>query len=136
RPPRIFQWSMGLQRQLTRDLVVEANYVGNRGVWWPAPVLSPEDLNGLQPELLKKDWGIDFANPVDRALLTTRISSPAVIARFPSLANPNTVYPGFPNAQNLNQVMRPRPQFRGSPGFFGPPLGVTWYDSLQMKVSK
>jgi len=46
------------------------------------------------------------------------------------------VYPGFPATQNLNQVLRPVPQFLGSPGFFGPPLGSTWYDSLQVKVTK
>jgi hypothetical protein len=136
RPPRILQWSIGLQRELTRDLVVEASYVGNRGVWWAAPVLSPGDLNGLEPADLKKNWGIDITNPTDRALLTTRISSPAVLARFPWLANTASVYPGFPNTRNLNQVFRPRPQFLGSPGFFGPPLGVTWYDSLQVKVTK
>ena len=136
RPARIFQWSIGLQREVTHNLVVEAAYVGNRGVWWAAPVLSPDDLNGLQPELLKKDWGIDITNPVDRALLTTRISSPAVLARFPNLANTASVYPGFPNTQNLNQTLRPRPQLLGSPGFYGPPLGITWYDSLQAKVTK
>jgi hypothetical protein len=32
RPPRTFQWSIGLQRQLQKDIVVEATYVGNRGV--------------------------------------------------------------------------------------------------------
>ena len=34
RPPRQNQWSIGLQRELNRNLVVEASYVGNRGVWW------------------------------------------------------------------------------------------------------
>lgn len=136
RPPRIFQWSVGLQRELTRDLVVEASYVGNRGVWWAAPVLSPGDLNGLQPQVLMSRYGIDITNAADRTLLTTRISSPAVLARFPGLANTASVYPGFPNTRNLNQVFRDRPQFLGSPGFFGPPLGVTWYDSLQAKVTQ
>src|SRR5262249_40563225 len=28
------------------------------------------------------------------------------------------------------------PQFLGSPGFLGPPLGSTWYDSMQVKVTK
>jgi hypothetical protein len=43
RPARTFQWSIGLQREITHDLVVEAAYVGNRGVWWNAPELSLED---------------------------------------------------------------------------------------------
>ena len=24
-----------MQREITRNFVVEASYVGNRGVWWP-----------------------------------------------------------------------------------------------------
>jgi hypothetical protein len=136
RPPRIFQWSIGLQREITHNLVIEAAYVGNRGVWWTAPVLSIEDYNSLEPQSLKANWGLDITNPADRALLTTRINSPAVLARFPWLANPNNVYPGFPATQNLNQVLRPVPQFLGAPGFFGPPLGTTWYDSLQTKLTK
>ncbi|HSP66863.1 MAG TPA: TonB-dependent receptor, partial [Bryobacteraceae bacterium] len=136
RPPRIFQWSIGLQREITHDLVIEANYVGNRGAWWTAPVLSLEDYNSLDPAQLKTNWGIDISNPTDRSLLTTRISSPNVIARFPFLANPNNVYPGFPATNTLNQVLRAQPQFLGIPGFLGPPLGTTWYDSLQAKVTK
>ena len=136
RPPRIFQWSIGLQRELTHNLVVEANYVGNRGAWWIAPNLSIEDYNSLNPQTLKSNWGIDISSPADRALLNTRINSPAVIQRFPFLANPNNVYPGFPATLSLSQVLRPVPQFLGAPGFFGPPLGDTWYDSLQAKVTK
>jgi hypothetical protein len=136
RPPRILQWSIGLQRELTQNLLVEATYVGNRGVWWTAPVLSLEDYNSLNPATLKANYGLDITNPADRALLTTRINSPAVIARFPGLANPNNVYPGFPATQPLNQALRPIPQFLGIPGFLGPPLGDTWYDSLQAKVTR
>jgi hypothetical protein len=35
----------------------------------------------------------------------------------------------------LNQALRPYPQWRGIPPFLGPPLGATWYDSLQAKVT-
>ena len=145
RPARIFQWSIGLQREVTHNLVIEAAYVGNRGVWWAAPVLSIEDYNALRPQDLLANWGIDIGNPADRALLTTRINSPLVQGRLPSLALTtlpsgaqvvNSVYPGFPATQNLNQVMRAYPQFFGSPGFYGPPIGITWYDSLQAKVTK
>ena len=33
RPPRINQFSVSIQREITRDLVVEASYVANRAVW-------------------------------------------------------------------------------------------------------
>jgi hypothetical protein len=125
-----------LQREISQNLVVEAAYVGNRGVWWTAPVLSLEQYNSIDQNTLKANWGLDITNPADRNLLLTRIDSPAVIARFPWLANPNNVYPGFPKSQPLNQVLRPIPQFLGAPGFLGPPLGTTWYDSLQAKVTR
>ena len=38
RLPRTFQWSLGFQRELTRSLVVDAAYVGNRGADWAAPL--------------------------------------------------------------------------------------------------
>jgi hypothetical protein len=136
RPPRIFQWSIGLQRELTHNLVVEAAYVANRGVWWTSPLLSTYGYNALTPEGLKATYGIDTSVAGDRNLLLTPISSPTVISRFPWLANPNNVYPGFPSGQFLNQALRPYPQWGGVPPFLGPPLGVTWYDSLQAKVTK
>jgi hypothetical protein len=135
RPPRILQWSIGLQREITRNLVVEAAYVANRGVWWTAPVLSTESYNALTPDVLKA-YGLNTNLAADRALLSTPISSPAVTARFPWLANPNNVYPGFPASFQLNQALRPEPQWLSLSPFLGPPLGDTWYDSLQAKVTK
>ena len=41
RPPRQYQWSVGLQRALTRNLVVEASYVGNRVIWLNAGDAAP-----------------------------------------------------------------------------------------------
>ena len=34
RPPRQNQWSIGIQREITPNTVIEAAYVANRGVWW------------------------------------------------------------------------------------------------------
>ena len=133
RLPRVFQWSIGIQREITPDLLVDVAYVGNRGVWWTAPLLAAQNYNALTPEGLKA-VGLDIHNAADRDLLTMPISSSQVIARFPYLRNPNNVYPGFPPNQQLNQALRPYPQFLGIPPFLGPPLGNTWYDSLQAKV--
>jgi hypothetical protein len=57
RPPRIFQWSVGLQREVARNLVVEAAYVGNRGVWWTAPVLADQAYNAMTPQYRKTELG-------------------------------------------------------------------------------
>ena len=77
-----------------------------------------------------------FTNPGDYALLNSPISSPAVVARFPKLADPSNVYPGFPSNNSLAQALRPYPQWYGVPSFLGPPMGDTWYDSLQIKLTK
>jgi hypothetical protein len=80
--------------------------------------------------------GINILNPADQQLLLSPISSPDVIARFPWLANPNNVYPGFPANQPLRQALRPPPEFFGVPPYLGPPMGDTWYDALQTKITQ
>jgi hypothetical protein len=137
RLPRIFQWSVGFQREIMRDLVVDASYVGNRGAWWVSPLLAGyPNYNALTPEGLKSQYGLDVTNRTDAALLNTPINSPLVTARFPFLSNPNNVYQGFPAAQPLKQALRPWPQWTGIPPFLGPPMGNTWYDALQVKATK
>jgi len=135
RLPRTFQWSIGFQREITNNFVVDASYVGNRGAWWAAPLLAGLNYNALTPAKLAA-YGLNIQNPADTTLLNTQINSPNVIARFPYLANPNNVYPGFPATQTLLQALRPYPQWNGIPPFLGPPMGNTWYDSLQVKLTK
>jgi hypothetical protein len=142
RLPRTFQWSIGFQREIARDLAVDVSYVGNRGAWWASPLLAGLNYNALKPQGLLADrqygatQGIDITNRTDAALLNTQINSPSVIARYPLLANPANVYPGFPSTQTLGQALRPYPQWNGIPPFLGPPMGDNWYDSLQIKVTK
>src|SRR5438093_8510828 len=72
RPPRILQWSLNLQRELTSNLLVDVGYVGNRGVWWSAPTLQAQNYNALTIDELKT-MGIDINSAADRTLLTTPI---------------------------------------------------------------
>ena len=127
RPPRINQWSLGMQREITQNLVVEASYIGNRGVWLQATSLN--DLNAVTPESLKTQ-GIDFSNASDRALLTLPISAAQVQAR-----GFKAPYAGFPTTQTLLQALKPFPQFSSIPVRWSP-LGNSWYDSLQIKATK
>jgi len=138
RLPRIFQWSVGLQREVARDLLVEAAYVGNRGAWWAAPLLAGfPNYNAVTPQFLQSQYGLNVANANDALLLNSPINSPSVLARFPQFANPNSVYQGFPASEPLIAALVPYPQwFGGIPPFLGPPMGDTWYDSLQAKVTK
>jgi len=128
RPARQYQWSFGFQREINKDLVVEASYVGNRGIWWQAPGLL--NFNAASYERLKAR-GLDPINSqADRTLLASALSSPAATAR--GFAAP---YAGFPLAQTVFQSLRPFPQFTTIPIAYNP-LGKTWYYSLQVKVDK
>ena len=138
RPPRIFQYDITLQREIMRDLVIEAAYVGNRGAWFTAPALNTTNFNALQIKNLS-NFGLDINNPNDRLLLTSPIGNintgtlaPGVIQK--GLGVP---YAGFPIGNNLVTALIPRPQWGATiPPFLGPPLGRTWYDSFQLKATK
>jgi hypothetical protein len=129
RPPRQIMWSIGLQRQLTTNLAIEAAYVGNRGAWWYSGNLN--DYNRLTPQILAKN-GLDINNAADRTLLTSTLNSPTAAAR--GFNNPP--YAAFGLTNTVAQSLRPFPQFTGFPTMSMAPLGRTWYDSLQVKVTK
>jgi len=144
RPGRVLTWSIGIQRELMRNVVVEVSYVGNRGAYFPAPNMNQIASNALTPGLLKSAFGIDMNDATDRGLLTKQISSADVQARFPQfqtvLVNGTltvpAVYKGFPASQPLIQALRAVPQWLGVSPWIGPPMGKTWYDSMQVKVTK
>jgi hypothetical protein len=66
------QWNIGLQREITKDLVLEAAYVGNRGAWEQANSLI--DLNGLTAQRIAA-FGLDINSAADRALIVSRLDS-------------------------------------------------------------
>ena len=127
RPARQLQYSVGLQRQIFANLVVEGSYVGNRGNWWQANNLV--DYNALTPAYLASK-GLDITNAADRAILISQVQQ-AGAGRFRN----QLPYAGFSGANSVAQSLRPFPQF-GSLLGFGAPLGKTWYDSFQLKVTK
>src|ERR1019366_2335879 len=99
RPPRVNQWSFGFQREITKDFIAEASYVGNRGVWEPGGPLaynsqiSPATFAkyGLYPYPRSGPAGYNYApagvtctpgNDCDRALLSLPLTNPAVVAKM------------------------------------------------------
>jgi hypothetical protein len=128
RPARQNQWSIGIQREIAQNLLVETSYVGNRGVWWTAPALI--DVNALTAQRIQS-FGLDIGNAADRTLLTSPINSAIAAQRgFGKLP-----YASFPAGSTVAQSLRPFPQF-GTIQYLWSPLGKTWYDSLQAKVTK
>jgi hypothetical protein len=128
RPPRQNQWSIGLQREISRDFVLEASYVGNRGVWWGGPLGL---LNQVSPAQFAAVGLNPYTNPADNLLLSQAISSPAVIARVGNILP----YAGYPTNNTLLNALRAFPQF-STIGVTNSPTGDTWYDSLQVKGTK
>src|SRR6185437_15463248 len=105
RPPRINQFSAGFQREVTRNFVVEADYVANRGAWlggpygymsqlspsfysslglYPYPGTAPAGMTSAQYAASFRPSGVNCVggNDCDRALLSLPLSSPAVQAKF------------------------------------------------------
>jgi hypothetical protein len=134
RPPRQDQWSIGLQREITRDTVIEAAYVGNRGVWWEtgtatAPLYGY--LNQVSPAQFAAMGLNPYTNPTDNLLLGSALSSATVISRVGNILP----YSGYSTGNTLINALRPYPQF-STIAIQNSPTGNTWYDSLQMKGTK
>ena len=141
RPPRINQWSIGFQREITHNFIVEASYVGNRAAWTPGPYGYQSQISaatyaqyGLYPY---PGTGPAGTNNYDDYLLTTQpLNSPAVQQRLASVGKANFLpYGGFPATSSLESALYPFPQF-GAIEPSNSPTGDSKYDSLQIKVTK
>jgi hypothetical protein len=80
RPSRAWQWSFGVQRAIARDLVVEAAWVGNPGMWYPTSVLT--NFNALTPRGLLAD------GPTAIRTSTSRLTPGRLLA----ISQPTTQY--------------------------------------------
>jgi hypothetical protein len=135
RPARQYQWSFSIQREVIRDLLVEASYIGSHGVWWssslsPTGVGSLVNYNYLSTAILNQ-YGLSLNNPADLATLLAPIGSPAA-GRFQN----KLPFANFPLTATVAQSLRPFPQFNAGLGVINAPLGSTWYDSLQLSANK
>ena len=128
RPARQIQWSVGLQRAVTSNTLLDVAYVGNRGMWWQSTVL--DNYNALSVNTLQAA-GLDINSAADRAILRAQIGSTAA-GRFQN----KLPYAGFPLTSTVAQSLRPFPQFNSGLGALWAPQGRTWYDSLQAKVTQ
>ena len=129
RPARQVQWSVGVQRELEPNLVVEATYVGNRGAYWNAGgMVNP---NAISEQRLEA-FGLSLNNPADLKILAAPLNSPTAAAA--GFGNPP--YPGFPMTATVAQSLRPFPQYGNITNWHWVPDGDTWYQSLQTKLTK
>lgn len=132
RPPRINNWNLSLQREITPNLIVEAAYVGNRAVWLVSGDASNFGLNNLNELTMQRiaSFGLNVSSTSDRSLLTSTFAS-----GLPQQRGFKIPYTGFPTGATLAQSLRPYPQFSNIYTEFSP-LGSSWYDALQAKITK
>lgn len=131
RPARTTEWSIGIQREITPNLMLDVAYVGNRGAWWQAgELVNPNALNSS----VLAAHNINILNPADQALLLTPLADVlgTPLAAAHNITDP---YPSFPTTEPVNQAIRPFPQY-GNLNEIWAPLGDSWYDALQLKVTK
>jgi hypothetical protein len=138
RPDRTYQWNVSLQREITRNLVIEASYVGNRNVWQSAGGL--QDMNAVSESHLAR-YGFTVGNLDDATLLNQRFNL-LTTAQRATLAARGVLLPygNFPvtgaAAQTVFQSIRPYPQYNTGISPSNAPLGRSWYDSLQVTLTK
>jgi hypothetical protein len=136
RPSRIFNYTVSMQRAVTKDITVELSYVGNRASWLvsgDSGNLGLLQLNATSAARLNS-FGFDPTNLVDANLLNGTYaaflaSGDSRISRVP------LPYTGFPTGQKLAQALRPYPQYGTIYSEYSPDA-KSWYDALQVKVSK
>ena len=112
RLPYVQNWNFGLQFQLPASLVLEANYVGNKGTRLIAKGFSqpnnlPFSVTQQYGDILTRPW--NSSSPIPRP--------------FPTFTGTNY------------QALRPYPQFTGINDIF-PNLGSSSYNSIQMQLTR
>jgi hypothetical protein len=152
RPPRINQFSVGIQRQITNNFILEASYVANRAAWLSGgpygylSQISPQQYAsyGLYPYPgtgpCSSGGGVcastTYNNYNDYLLLQQPISSPAVINAMAARGRTQLYpYTGFPGSGTLQDSLYAFPQFPGITDTYSP-TGDSKYDSLQIKATK
>jgi hypothetical protein len=119
---RIQQWNAGVDYELTRDLVVGVNYLGNTGTHLNSGLLQRNQPNmAAQSNLVKsgKEWNW--------------VSDPASAAD----AGVPYPYPGFSNFAMMATAPFPQVAQTWGPLFYvGSPVGAQTYNALQVTLNK
>jgi hypothetical protein len=116
RLPRIYNWNITIQRQITKNLTIDAAYVGNHGT----RLITGNFVNLNQNDFSVLSMGDKLLQPIN-----SEADAQALGVRYP--------YPGFTGT--VAQALRPFPQFRG----IGDPqatVGESDYNALQIKATQ
>ena len=130
RLPQVITWTFGVQREVARNLSLEATYIGSRSTHLPFTTnYNPMPLDDLQ-------YGSTLLQPITSAAA----AAAGIVSPFPAFASQtgaNTVY----------QALKPYPQYTSvlagttgnggsSTGGVADASGQAKYNSLQVKANK
>jgi hypothetical protein len=121
RPPQIITWTFSVQRQLARDMSIEASYVGSKSTHLELGGNLTTYLNVLNPAYLS------LGN-----LLNQSITSSA--AQAAGYNSPFASFSSLPQ-HTVGQSLRPFPQYAGINMPYSPE-GISNYNALQLKFTK
>jgi hypothetical protein len=155
RPPRINQFSFGIQQEITPNFIMEASYVGNRAVWLGGQAAGPlgsvdgTGVNSSGTAQISQQAYAAFGlypypgtgpagtnNYADYLLTLQPLNSAAVQSRLATAGKAGFVpYAGFPVTDSLQSALYPFPQYGGILDS-NSPTGDSKYNSLQIKATK
>ncbi len=123
----IYQWNIGIERQLPGDIIIDAHYSANRSTHLPWNY-STENRNFVSKADREKYLTAGLAQEVTNPFLSLFQGPNAIFNEPDSVYNNSTV--------QLNNLLRPYPQFPGN--FSGFPLfaATSSYNSLQVRFEK
>lgn len=135
--PYVYNYNVGIQRELPDNMLLSLSYVGNRGLHLPSLLNNPDQLN---PSVLNTLCPNNAANCV----LGQAWTSPQAQAVLASMGygqaggfyTPYTNFAAdFGTDQTLQQALRPFPQY-GSVYQNFENAGISTYNALQMQLQK
>ncbi|MFB3921932.1 MAG: carboxypeptidase regulatory-like domain-containing protein [Terriglobia bacterium] len=130
RQPYVQQWSVGFQRQLPGDSVVEVNYVGNKGTRLIASLFSAA-VNAA-PTRFMSLVDADGNALVNKTFGDLTASDWAVLNANGVTGKP---YASFPDDVPISQALKPYPQYAGINDVY-PNFAASTYNSLQVSWRK
>ena len=129
RNAEIYQWNIGIERELPGNMLIEVNYVANRATHLPFNGYDGTRNRNFLSRQDRETWGSDgLAELVPNPFQPFFQGPDAIFDEPDSIYNDDTIPRG--------NLLRPYPQFDGSFGGYPEFIATSRYNSLQVRFEK